>query len=190
MNTFIDDQTFEGKDFTHEGLPVAKYENCEFINCNLANVDLSDIHFSECTFRGCDLSNTTLTETAFKTIRFKDCKMLGLSFDNCNDFLFAVDFSNCQMNMCCFYQVNLKGTRFLNCKLSESDFAEADLSESTFEGSDLSDAIFDNTNLEKADFRNARGYSLNPEQNNIKKAKFSINGLPGLLAHFDIEIEH
>ena len=186
---YIEDQTFEKDDFSAKGLELAKYDNCEFINCNLAGVDLSDSHFSECTFRGCDLSNATLTETAFKTVRFKDCKMLGLPFDNCNDFLFAVDFSNCQLNMCCFYQVNLKGTQFRNCKLVEADFAEANLTEASFEECDLSGAIFDHTNLEKADFRTALGYSLNPEQNRIKGARFSAEGLRGLLGHLDIEIE-
>jgi hypothetical protein len=43
--------------------------------------------------------------------------------------------------------------------------------------------------LEKADFRTAFNYSINPETNRIKKAKFSKEGLNGLLDKYDIEIE-
>jgi len=43
--------------------------------------------------------------------------------------------------------------------------------------------------LEKADFREATNYFIDPEKNRIKKAKFSLNGLPGLLIPYDIIIE-
>jgi fluoroquinolone resistance protein len=43
--------------------------------------------------------------------------------------------------------------------------------------------------LEKADFRTAYNYSIDPEKNRIKKAKFSIFGVTGLLDKYDIEIE-
>jgi hypothetical protein len=42
--------------------------------------------------------------------------------------------------------------------------------------------------MEKADFRSAFNYSINPEINRIKKAKFSLTGLQGLLGKYDIEI--
>ena len=47
----------------------------------------------------------------------------------------------------------------------------------------------ENSNLEKADFRTAANYSFNPELNKMKKTRFSLSGLPGLLAKYDIEIE-
>jgi hypothetical protein len=43
--------------------------------------------------------------------------------------------------------------------------------------------------LEKADFRTSYNYSINPEVNRIKKAKFSTAGIAGLLCKYDIEIE-
>jgi hypothetical protein len=50
-------------------------------------------------------------------------------------------------------------------------------------------ANFDSTNLEKVDLRTAFNYSISPERNRIKKAKFSSQGLVGLLQHHDIIIE-
>jgi hypothetical protein len=58
-----------------------------------------------------------------------------------------------------------------------------------FDNCDLLQAIFDLSIIEKADFRTAYNYSINPEKNRIKKAKFSVLGLSGLLEHYDIEIE-
>jgi uncharacterized protein YjbI with pentapeptide repeats len=79
--------------------------------------------------------------------------------------------------------------RLKNCTLHEVDFTEADLSASTFDNCDLLNASFDKTILEKADFRTSYNYIIDPENNRIKKAKFSRNGIAGLLNKYDIEIE-
>ena len=43
--------------------------------------------------------------------------------------------------------------------------------------------------LEKADFRGAFNYSLDPELNRIKGARFSPAGLAGLLGKYGIRID-
>jgi hypothetical protein len=43
-------------------------------------------------------------------------------------------------------------------------------------------------NLEKTDFRSSFNYSIDPEVNRIKKAKFDRAGLAGLLDKYDLEI--
>ena len=43
--------------------------------------------------------------------------------------------------------------------------------------------------LEKADFRTAFNYSIDPENNRMKKAKFSPPEVVGLLNKYDIEID-
>lgn len=82
----------------------------------------------------------------------------------------------------------MRKTVFNNCNLQETSFVDADVSESRFIECDLSLALFQNTNLEKSDFETSYNYSINPELNKIKKAKFAISGLPGLLLKYDIEI--
>ena len=73
--------------------------------------------------------------------------------------------------------------------MHEVDFSETDLSESVFAQCDLSRSIFSNTNLEKVDFRTSFNYSFDPSINRIKKAKFSSEGVIGLLSKYDIVIE-
>jgi fluoroquinolone resistance protein len=53
----------------------------------------------------------------------------------------------------------------------------------------ISPATFDNTIIEKADFRGSLNYSIDPENNRVKKAKFSLSGVDGLLGKYDIEID-
>jgi len=69
------------------------------------------------------------------------------------------------------------------------DFSEADLSGAFFDHCELHDAVFVQTNLEEADFRSAYGFEIDPEQNRIKSAKFSLYGIPGLLSKYGINIE-
>jgi uncharacterized protein YjbI with pentapeptide repeats len=72
--------------------------------------------------------------------------------------------------------------------MQEVDFTEANFSEAKFDDCDLAGALFDRTNLEKADFRNAYNYRISPTINRLKKAKFSQDGLAGLLSDFGIVI--
>jgi len=80
--------------------------------------------------------------------------------------------------------------RFSNVTLVEADFTQSDLTDATFDQCELAGATFDNTILEKADLRTSFNYSLDPEKNKIKKAKFSLPAVTGLLHKYDIEIDH
>ena len=118
----------------------------------------------------------------------KIVKCLGLRFENCNKFGFTVSFDNCILSHSSFYQTKLKKIIVKNSKLDEVDFTDCDLSNSVFDNCDLTRAVFSNTKLVKADLRTSYNYSIDPEINRIKKAKFSLLGLSGLLEKYDIEI--
>jgi fluoroquinolone resistance protein len=194
---FMEEKTFDKIDFTQAPLGKGEYEYCTFLNCDLSYAELSELKFLECEFLGCNLSLAKLTQTALKDIKFKGCKMLGLNFGECNEFGFAVSFDTCILDRSSFLgtasplkkRVKLKQTVFKNSQLYEVDFTECDLSSASFDNCDLTGAIFKDTILEKTDLRNAINYSIDPELNRIKKAKFSRSGIAGLLDKYDIEIE-
>ena len=129
-----------------------------------------------------------ITKTAFRQVRFLECKMLGMQFDACNPFGLALSFDSCLLNHTSFYKMNIKKTVFKNSSLLEVDFAESDLTEAVFDLCDLAMANFEQTILEKVDFTTASHYSIDPENNRIKKAKFSISGISGLLEKYNIDI--
>lgn len=115
--------------------------------------------------------------------------MLGIHFEDCNDFGLSFRFDNCVLDHSSFYNAKINKTIFMDSRLHEVDFSESDLADSSFLNCDLGGALFDNTNLEKADFLTSYSYSLDPERNRLKRTKFSSNGLSGLLRKYDIIIE-
>ncbi|MCW5912885.1 MAG: pentapeptide repeat-containing protein [Cyclobacteriaceae bacterium] len=186
---FTEGESFEGVDFSKDVLTQGEYDSCSFKKCRLAEVDLRLITFSDCTFEECDLSMAKIRNAAFKTVSFKGCKMLGLRFDECVTMLLSFSFENCQLDFSSFFKLKMKSTIFKNCNLREVEFREADLTNARFENCDLTRALFENTILQGADFRTASNFSIDPESNKIKKARFLGSGLPGLLDKYDIVIE-
>ena len=189
METLHEDKKFENIDYSEKTLLNHEFTNCEFINCNFTKSDLSYDNFTDCRFKGCNFSLALLNNTGMKNIDFLDCKIVGIDFSKCNNFLFAVSFQNCHLDYSSFFQKKMKKTNFIDCSIKEVDFVEADLSMSIFKNCDLLDTTFMRTILEKVDFRTAKNYSFDPEINKIKKAKFSYLGIAGLLAKYDIDIE-
>jgi uncharacterized protein YjbI with pentapeptide repeats len=88
-----------------------------------------------------------------------------------------------------FYRASLPGTVFAHAQLIDTDFTGSDLTACVFDHCALTGARFEQTILEKADLRTAYGYTINPNVNRIKKARFSASGLAGLLLQHDIVIE-
>jgi uncharacterized protein YjbI with pentapeptide repeats len=187
--TYTQDKTFERNDFAQNPLTKGEYENCVFNACNFSDNDLSEFKFIEFTFNSCNLSLAKLNKTALRDVKFKDCKMLGLRFDTCNDFGLSFLFDVFQLNHSSFYKLKIKKTIFKNSQLQETDFAESDLTSSVFDNCNLAQATFDHTILEKVDFRTSYNYSIDPEINKMKKAKFSMPAVLGLLDKYDIDIE-
>ncbi len=186
---YTNGEEFENKDFSETPLPLGEYEECTFRSCNFSGGDLSRSRFIDCEFIDCNLSNATVSGTSFQEVVFQNCKMLGLAFEKCNDFGFAVRFERCQLDHASFYQMKLRRTSFDNCQLQEVDFTETELTESTVRHCDLRNAIFEQSNLEKADFRDSVNYSIDPEINRVKGAKFSIPDVIGLLDKYQLDID-
>lgn len=87
-----------------------------------------------------------------------------------------------------FYKRRLRGTNFKNCVLREADFSGADLTSAIFDNFDMERTVFASTILEKADFVTSYNYSIDPEGNRIKKARFAFPDVIGLLDRYNIEI--
>ena len=180
---------FKKEDFTILPLPHGEYDNCTFTDCDFSNSNLTGIVFTECRFEGCNLGMANIKGTAFKDVTFTDCKLVGLNFSVCDPFLFTVKFEGCLLQLASFYKLKMKSTKFIKCGLQEADFNLTDLTGATFSECDLKKAVFDSTILEKTDFRTAYNYTLDPELNRIKKARFSREGIAGLLSKYNISIE-
>ncbi len=176
-------------DFKENPVPSTEYENCSFINCNFSGANLGKLSFLECEFENCDFSSAKTVGTGFKEVVFRNCKLLGLAFDTCSEFLLSFRFTDCILNFSSFYRLKIPKTIFSNCKLLEVDFTEVELSAASFSGSDLAGAIFQGSRLDNSDFRGAINYSINPQENLLTGARFSLPEVVGLLDVYRIRVE-
>jgi fluoroquinolone resistance protein len=186
---YFEDQEFKNIDYTSQSFPAGEYEYCRFITCNFSGINLSGIRFTDCHFEGSNLSMVKLGGTGFNDTKFMDCKILGVHFEHCRQLPFSVSFERCILNHSSFYGVKLKQIFFNQCTMQEVDLTDAELQGANFAGCDLLKAAFVNTNLENADLTSAFNFSIDPEKNRLKKAKFSTAGLAGLLGKYDIRIQ-
>ena len=114
--------------------------------------------------------------------------MIGINFSSTEDFLFEVKFVECNIDYAIFDRKKLTKTQFQNCSLKETSFINTNLSYATFENCNFNKAIFENTILIGADFSTSHHFAIDPEKNTIRKAKFSNDGILGLLGKYDIKI--
>ena len=164
-----------------------EYESYKFVNCTFSSV--SNISLINCTFTNCNLSNLKFSNSRLQDLKFIECKMLGVNFSNTSDFGFSISFENCLLDYTSFDRKNMNKSFFKNCRLHKANFTEANLSKTTFTNCDLLDAVFSKSNLEGVDLRTSYNFSIDPENNNIKKAKFASHSLRGLLSRHDIIID-
>lgn len=174
---------------TSDILELGQYENCQFIKSDFSEATLKEMVFMESSFKDCNLSSAKISMSSWKQVSFDSCKMIGLSFENCNSFLFEINCNNCQLDLSSFHGMVLRNMKFTNTSFIEVDFTDTDLSGVIFENCDFKNAQFDNTNLEETDFRTSYNFHINPSQNRLSKTKFSRNNVEGLLHSLDITID-
>jgi uncharacterized protein YjbI with pentapeptide repeats len=184
----IEDQIFT-KISTEEVTSYKQFEHCRFVNCDFSYANFGGIVFMDCAFEECNLSVVKLADSGLQNIVFKYCKLSGADFSKSRDFLFEASFDNCNLDNAIFYKKKNKTAKFTNCSMVETDFTEADLTDVEFISCNLNRAFFDRTVLKNADLRTSYNFTIDPDNNDIKKARFSVHGLPGLLSRYDIRIE-
>lgn len=166
-----------------------EYECCTFKNCDFSGAYLTSTRFIDCEFVECNLSNIHVEETSFLDCVFCNCKMLGIQFDRCNHLLFSAKFESCQLDHSTFYQMKLQQSEFDGSSMEGVDFTDAELKGAKITYCNLFNAKFERTNLQGADLTGSTRFSIDPEQNQISKAKFSQSELEGLLTQHNIKVD-
>lgn len=164
------------------------FENCRFTSCDLSGANFTGKLFIDCTFEDCNLSLANVSDTGLQNIRFKNCKLSGVNFTKTRDFLLEMHFEGCILDNAIFFKKKNKKGVFKDCSMVETDLTEADLTEAKFENCNLNRAFFERTILRGADMSTSYNFIIDPGSNDIKNAKFSVYGLWGLLAKYDIKV--
>lgn len=188
FKALIEKQIFKSEDYSKKSFEYHSFINCSFNNCNFSESLLWNAKFCSCTFTGCNFSLVKLDGSRMQDVQFIDCKIVGAEFFKCERAFFSTCFKNCLLHYCNFSDLNMKNTAFTESKLKENYFTNASLNGADFSETDLSGTIFHNCDLSKADFSSAKCYDIDPRTNKIKKAKFSLPEVVGLLRGLDIII--
>ena len=130
-----------------------------------------------------------LMGVSFQQVVFKECKLLGMDFSPCSEMLFHVRFEQCALDHSVLAGRRMPKTHFQKCSMKGVDLSGADLSEAVLDHCDLQDAVFDRTDLRNADLTSALHMHLDPDNNRIKGARFSVHGALDLLSKYGIEVE-
>lgn len=185
----MEDQLIEAISYAEGSINRETFDCCTFSKCDFTKARIASCIFNDCTFADCNLSMTDLSHSTLNNVSFKNCKILGVNFSKCHDFIFEVNFVDCVLDYSSFEKRKMSKTIFKKSSLKGVDFGLADLKQSKFIDTDLNEAIFYETNLQEVNFSTAYNYIIDPDQNNIKKARFSREGLTGLLSKYNIIIE-
>ena len=173
----VEDKIFEGCRFINVNIPESQFIRCKFIDCEFSNCNLSAVQFKS---------------SSFSNITFFESKATGINWTMLNwphiRLSSPFQFYNSIISHSSFYDLELQELVIEACIAHDVDFREADLRRANFKLTDFEKSQFIHTNLSAADFTEAHSYSIDPTQNDIKKAKFSLPDAIHLLDGFDIKI--
>lgn len=181
-------ESFVGLTMTGEWIRSKEFEDCRFEQCRFTDCTFFECAFLECQFSNCLLSGVKVPGCSLVAVQFSDCKLVGVNWTEASNFR-GIVFTKCGLDFVVFHGIKHKGLKMLDCVCKEADFQEADLTDSSFENTDFEKSIFQHTNLTNANFTGARNYWIDPRNNVLKKARFSMPEAISLLKPFDVVID-
>lgn len=186
---YIIDAQITDKLYDVQDIMYKDFERCTFINCNFSNADFLGVAFTDCIFINCTFTEAKINYVSLRDASFTKCNFTGVNFSMVDSLLFSVEFKDCILDYAKFYTLKLKGTLFTNCSLTAVDFMKSDLTDVIFDNCNLHKSVFSDTIANKADFTTSYNFSIDPEKNKLRKAKFSYAGLKGLLDKYDLIVK-
>ncbi len=188
-----EEQVFDGLEFRRQKVRSTTFELCKFLGCDFSESEFIDCKFSDCVFKDSNLNIVGLDGTKFSGTEFRNCKVTGINWTSLNWGSVALSapfvFDACDMSYCVFSGLKLPELQLTNCKAHDVDFSECDLSEADFFRTDLANARFNLSRLDRGNFKDAINYTIDPMNNSIEGATFSVPDVLGLLSPFKINID-
>lgn len=183
-------QIFKEARLKQPQLASSEFYDCTFIRCSFAEAVFHNCRFVNCTFKQCDVSLVQLPNSVFSATKMEQSKIIGVdwtladwSSTRLGD---PIGFFKCDVSHSTFIGLSLRGIQVKDCIATNVDFREADLSQADFADTDLSESLFSQTDLTEADLSRSRNYHIDPGQNILKQARFSLPEAMSLLYSLDI----
>jgi len=186
------DQVFDTLQLDSIQIDSSEFFDCVFKDCSFVESTIQKCRFINCWFQDCDLSLVQVPESSFSGISFENSKCVGINWAQANWPVTGlgnpIRFEKCALSHSTFIGLSLTGIQIADCVAVDVDFREADLSQADFSGTNLSESLFNHTKLSEADLSQARNYLIDPANNELKRARFSLPEAMSLLYNMDIEL--
>jgi fluoroquinolone resistance protein len=181
-------ETFSKLVLTEETFESKVFDECEFTDCLFIGCRFEKCRLLNCRFEKCDLSNIVPMNSEFREVKFTNCKAIGIDWTRASK-IKELHFTECLVNYSNFRLLKLPKTIMKKCEVKEADFIETDLKDSNFTGNDFENSIFFKTDLSGVDFTHAKNYTIDVNNNTLKKTRFSLPEALSLLSNLDIIVE-
>lgn len=176
-STIIEDKLFEGCRFSNANFSESQFIRCKFVDCEFNNCNLSVVQFKACLFNHIIFFESKVTGVNWTMLNWPHIRLSS-----------PFEFYNSMISHSSFYGLELQELVIEACIAHDVDFREADLRRANFKLTDFEKSQFVHTKLYAADFTEAHSYSIDPTQNDIRKAKFSLPEALHLLDGFELQI--
>ena len=100
----FDKENYTNISYSGTRISNTEFDSCVFLNCDFSNSVLSENDFISCRFESCNFAMAKLSGSGLKDVHFADCKLIGINFDHCSDFLFAANFQKCVLDYASFFR--------------------------------------------------------------------------------------
>jgi fluoroquinolone resistance protein len=166
------------------------FHDCVFSRSSFVEAAFRSCQFVGCTFRDCDLSLAKVAGSRFASCRFEGCKAMGVNWSEADwprsGLGNPIGFFDSAISHSTFIGLSVREINICDCLAVGVNFRGADLSRADFGGTDLAQSLFGHTDLSGADLSRARNYHIDPGQNTLTQARFSLPEALSLLHNMDI----
>ena len=180
---------FAGIELTDTLIEDREFSQCSFTKCQFLNCQFKNCAFIDYAFTHCDISSLKVTGSRFITSRFEECKAIGIDWTKSSAFSLSLAFNKSVLDYSLFHRLEIADLQITDCRMREADFEDALIAKAHFEGSELMGTKFWHTDLRGANFAGAKGYAIDPRENKIKGATFSLPDALVLLELLEVKIE-
>lgn len=189
---YYEGQHFQDICWEGELIQNQEFVECRFDGCVLERCKFSGCRFTDCVFSQCRVAELSFEDTILLDCGFEACHLVGINWSLLlgGGFMFPItSFQNCHLKYNYFTDMNFRKFDFSQNEIVASMFGDCVLTESSFQGCELDRTEFFRCDLTRADFRQATGYQIDLETNQLKKAKFSCPEAIRLLDGLGIVVE-
>lgn len=175
-------------EYNDKNLDSIYFDDCTFIKCDFTKAEFYNCKFTECTFISCDLSLSVLKNCTFNDVTFDNSRLIGLSWSSCEE-PFDVIFDSSNLSQNSFHRLDLRKMKFIDSLIKDTGFEDCNLENALFDNCDLEQTVFSNNNLKKANFETSKNYLIDPKQNDLQNALFSLPEALSFLSLLPIKIK-